>query len=60
MSDKEQEACAFMIDEVDAFLPADHRQRKFFDSLREHFAVRGFLSSKQTKCLTELYEQVTS
>lgn len=60
MDEKEKSAIAFMIDEIDAFLPEKDNSRRFFESLKEQFTNNQFLSEKQIKHLSMIYERVTS
>lgn len=55
----EHELIGFWINEIDMYMRENDYQRDFFESLRDWFESKAFLTPEQKKALEKIYERVT-
>lgn len=60
LSQDEKTIVGFMLSEIEEMMESNHYQRDFFESIKDQFVEKEWLSDKQIASLKGLYERVTS
>ena len=60
LNKEELEAIEFQLAEVDSFMKEDDFQLSFYESLKEQFETKKWLSDKQRASLDRIHERVTA